>query len=254
MGISLPSPPRGAKIGPGMPGTETITVAGRFNGPRDSGNGGYSAGLLAEHVDGIAEVSLRSPVPLDTELEVSRDADGVVSLKAGDALVAEARTIDDVDATVPAPVSLAEAREAAGRYPGLLEGPFSSCFVCGRDRDDAFGVFAGAVTGRDVVASPWTPGPETANEAGQVAPELVSAVLDCPTYFALYDDPGTLSFLARFAVRHDAPVEAGAEHVVVAWPIAMDGRKHHAGAAVLAADGTPLAVARALLIEARGPA
>jgi hypothetical protein len=90
-----------------------------------------------------------------------------------------------------------------------------------------------------------------ADEGGVVAPEFVSAVLDCPTYFALYDDPTTLSFLARLAVRIDGPIRAGVEHIVIAWPIAFDGRKHHAGAAVLDAEGRPLAVARALLIAAR---
>ncbi len=41
----------------------TITVPGSLNGPLGSGNGGYSAGALAAFVDGIAEVSLRSPGP-----------------------------------------------------------------------------------------------------------------------------------------------------------------------------------------------
>ena len=43
----------------------------------------------------------------------------------------------------------------------------------------------------------------------------------------------------------------GEEHVVIAWPIETDGRKRHAGAAVLSREGEPLAVARALLIEPR---
>ena len=60
-----------------------------------------------------------------------------------------------------------------------------------------------------------------------------------------------LSFLARFAVRIDAPVSAGEEHVVLGWPIERDGRKHHAGSAVFSAAGEPLAIARALMIEAR---
>ena len=38
---------------------------------------------------------------------------------------------------------------------------------------------------------------------------------------------------------------------MIAWPIEFDGRKHHAGAAVLSADGDVLAVARALLIAPR---
>jgi hypothetical protein len=232
--------------------TEQITVAGRFNGPLDSGNGGYSAGLLAAQIDGPATVSLRSPVPLDRPLEVARDGDGTVQAIDGETLVMEARPAAELDLDPPRAVSVAEAHEAAGRYLGLEEGPFSRCFVCGRVRDDALGVFAGRIGEGDIVASPWTPPPEAAGPDGAVAPELVAAVLDCPTYFALYDDPTTLSFLAAMQVRYDRPVEAGAEHVVVAWPIEKDGRKHHAGAAVLTADGRTAAVARTLLIAAAG--
>lgn len=49
----------------------SISVPRRYNGPLDSGNGGYCSGLVAGLVEGPAEVSLRSPVPLDTPLEVS---------------------------------------------------------------------------------------------------------------------------------------------------------------------------------------
>ena len=230
---------------------EQITVAARFNGPLDSGNGGYSAGLMAALVDGPATVSLRSPVPLDRPLEMVRDGDGTIQAMDGETLVMEARPTAELDLEPPRKVSVAEAREAASRYAGLEEGPFSRCFVCGRVRDDSLGVFAGRI-GDDIVASPWTPPPWAAGPDGSVAPELVAAVLDCPTYFALYDDPETLSFLAAMQVRQDAPVEPGAEHVVIAWPIEKDGRKHHAGAAVVTADGRTAAVARVLLIAAAG--
>ncbi len=77
-------------------------------------------------------------------------------------------------------------------------------------------------------------------------------MLDCPTYFALYADGDLpLSVLARLTARIDAPVTVGEEHVVIGWPIASDGRKQHAGSAVLSADGEVLAVARALLVEPR---
>ena len=236
---------------------DQITVAARFNGPLDSGNGGYSAGLVAALADGPATVSLRSPVPLDRPLEVVRDGDGPdgpIRAMDGETLVMEARRTAELDLEPPRTVSVAEAREAAGRYPGLEEGPFSRCFVCGRVRDDSLGVFAGRVGDGDgdIVASPWTPPPWAAGPDGSVPPELVAAVLDCPTYFALYDDPETLSFLAAMQVRQDAPVEPGAEHVVIAWPIEKDGRKHHAGAAVVTADNRTAAVARVLLIAAAG--
>ena len=112
-------------------------------------------------------------------------------------------------------------------------------------------MFAGAVEGRDLVASPWTPPDWTADDAGRALPEFVWAVMDCPTYFAIYREGRPLSFLGRMTARIDAPVIAGDEHVVIAWPISADGRKHQAGSAVLSADGDVLATARVLMIEPR---
>lgn len=232
--------------------SESVFIPSRFNGPLESGNGGYCSGILASFLDGAAEVSLRSPVPLDTSLDVVRDDDGSVRLLDGGALVAEARSVPEFEVELPAPVSPDDARRAAADYRGLFDGPFSRCFVCGRAREDAFGVFAGAVEGRQLVAAPWTPPASTADADGRVLPEFVWAVLDCPTYFALYmDGEMPLSVLARLTARIDAPVVAGAEHVVIAWPIETDGRKHHAGCAVLSPHGEALAVGRALLIAPR---
>ena len=85
-------------------------------------------------------------------------------------------------------------------------------------------------------------------------PEFVWAALDCPTYFASHlEGELTLSMLVRQRAELLAPVRAGERAVVIAWPIAQDGRKRLAGAAVLAADGQALAVAEALLIEPRPP-
>jgi hypothetical protein len=198
------------------------------------------------------EVSLRRPVPLDTPLDVVRESDGSVRVLDQEALVAEARSVPEVAVEVPAPVSLHEARLAAAHYRGRADGLFSRCFVCGRAREDGLGVFAGPVEGRQLVASPWTPPAWTADAAGRVLPEFVWAVLDCPAYFALYTR-GELpvSVLARLTARIDAPVVAGNEHVVIAWPIGTEGRKRHAGSAVLSPDGEAVAMAQALLIEPR---
>jgi hypothetical protein len=170
----------------------------------------------------------------------------------GDALIAEAEPGAEIGLEVPGRVSLDEAHAAAGRYRGSTDGLFSHCFVCGPARGDALGVFAGEVEGRELVASPWTPPAWTADDGGRVRPEFLWAVMDCPTYFAVYRDGGLpMSFLARMAARTAAPVTAGEEHVVIAWPISAEGRKRHAGAAVLSADGEVRAVARALMIEPR---
>jgi hypothetical protein len=228
--------------------SESLEIPGRFNGPLKSGQGGYSAGAIAGFLAGVAEVSLRKPVPLDSPLAVVREGDGV-RVQDGEQLIAEGRATPEFEIEVPDSVTPAQAREATARYRGSADGEFSRCFVCGRARDDAFGVFAGAVEGRDVVASPWTPRSWTADQGGHVSPEFVWAVLDCPTYFALYPDSLPMSVLAQLTARIDAPVVAGEEHVVMAWPIGMDGRKHHAGSAVLSADGEVLAVARGLMIQ-----
>ncbi|HEU4736640.1 MAG TPA: hypothetical protein VFS48_06415 [Solirubrobacterales bacterium] len=229
-----------------------LSIPQRFNGPLESGNGGYSAGMLARRIDGPAEVSLRSPVPLDTPLEIVAAADGSLRLLDGESLIAQAQPLAELDLSVPAPVSVEAAREASRHYKSPAEGIFSRCFVCGPAREDSLGVFAGPVAGRDVAASPWTPPQWTADDTGEVRPEFVWAVLDCPTYFAAYPGEGMpLSMLVRQGTRIDGPIAAGTEHVVMAWPIETDGRKRHAGAAVLSANGEVLAVSRALLVEPR---
>ena len=231
---------------------ETLSVPRRFNGPLESGHGGYCSAIIAELVEGPAEVTLRNPVPLEASLDVVRGEEGMIRVLAGETLIAEAGATPQLDLEVPDRVSPEEARAAKARYRGSTEGLFSHCFVCGPGREDALGVFAGNVEDREVVASTWTPPAWTADEAERVRPEFVWAVMDCPTYFAVYRDGELpMSFLGRMAARIDGPVAAGEEHVVMAWPISAEGRKKHAGAAVVSESGEVLAVARALMIEPR---
>jgi len=231
-----------------------ITVPRRFNGPLQSGNGGYGSGLIAALLGGLAEVSLRSPIPLDTPLDLVPGEEGTTRVLHGEVLIAEARPTTGVDLEVPAAVAVDDARRGAERYRGLHDGPFCKCFVCGleRRREECFEVFAGKVAGREMVASPWTPPPWSAGPDGDVLPEFVWAVLDCPTYFACYlhEEPALAMLVSQSAQVH-APVAAGEEHVVASWPIARDGRKLSAGAALFSAAGETLASCRALLIEPR---
>jgi len=234
----------------------TITVAAAFNGPRESGNGGYVCGLLAAELGGPAEVSLRSPVPLGVALRLERGGkDGEpdsLALRDGKVLVAEARRGAGLRLEVPAPVDPEAARRATAAYQGPRDGIFSHCFVCGRARADSFGVFAGEVQGRGLVASPWTPPAWTAGEDGAVRPEFVWAALDCPTYFASYlgAEPA-LAFLVRASAEVDAPVPAGEEHVVIGWPLRAEGRKRTAASALLSAAGEVLARCEVMLVEPR---
>jgi hypothetical protein len=57
---------------------------------------------------------------------------------------------------------------------------------------------------------------------------------------------------ARLTARIDSPPDPGRPHVVLSWPIEVEGRKRHAGSALFSAEGAVLATSRALWIELRG--
>ena len=197
-------------------------------------------------------MNLRAPVPLDEPLELVAGEGDSLLLLHGETPIAEARPLPSLELELPEPVGVEEARRASENYRAPADGMFSNCFVCGPARgEDCFEVFAGQVEERELVATPWTP-PAWAAEEGEVRPEFVWAALDCPTYFASHlEGELTLSMLVRQRAELLGPIQAGAQHVVVAWPIAVEGRKRLAGAALLSAEGEALAVAEALLIEPR---
>jgi hypothetical protein len=233
-----------------------VVIDERFNGPAGSANGGYACGLVANAIEGPAEVSLRAPPPLGRELSLERDGERVL-LMDGEQLVAEGAPVEP-DWDVPPPVPPDVARDAVAGSPFLARPrPFVTCFVCGPDRDagDGLEIYPGPVEGRDDLhAGTWTPARELAGEDGAVRPEIVWASLDCPTSgpVATWHSPGEdlrPIVLARLAVDIRAPVVPEREHVVIAWPNAIDGRKRHSGAALLSGDGELLASARALWIE-----
>jgi hypothetical protein len=219
----------------------TVTIDARYNGPPGSANGGYTCGVVAALVGGPAEVTLRRPPPLGRPLEVDR-ADGRVALLDGGELVAEGVPAE-IELDVPAPVSFAEAERASAAYPGFVEHPFPTCFVCGpgRPADDGLRIFPGPVAGRELVASPWV--------APAARAELVWAALDCPGGFAagLGTERGEM-VLGRLGARIERAPEAGERCIVVAWPLGEDGRKVYAGTALFAEEGELLGRARATWI------
>ena len=232
---------------------ETLAIPSRFNGPRESGQGGYSSGVFAALVAGPAEVSLRSPVPLNTELETHRVGESVQVLDGG-TLVAEVESVAPVGLDVPTAVGLEQARRAEERGCAPTDPRFSRCFVCGREREDSFEVFVGEVEGEPLVAATWIPPEWTAAPSGEVRPEFVWATLDCPTFFAVHIGvEQTLSFLVRQSVQVHAPIRPLEEYVVISWPIEVAERKRRAGAALLSGDGEVLATGRALLVEMLTP-
>ena len=240
--------------------TEPIVIDRRFCGPPTSGHGGYSCGMVAARVGGRpAEVTLRTPPPLDTPLAVERDDSGVRVLD-GETLVAVAAPIAHVDLELPQPVAPGDARAAAATS-WILEQPeghpFASCFVCGsaRSAGDGLRVFVGPVVGRaGLYAAEWVPDSFLANDNGVVGDEFVWSVLDCAGGIgALYDvdTAETPSVLGRFAVDVRESVRVGERCVTAGWEISRDGRKRDAGSVMWRADGTVVGAGRATWVQLR---
>ena len=222
----------------------------RFRGPPQSGNGGYSCGVLAEGVSGVATVTLRLPPPLDRPLTLSGDGEQS-RLTDGENIVGEA-TRSTLDLEVPEAPGLDVAVEAARRYAGFETHPFPGCFVCGPERapGDGLRIFPGRVGTSDVVAAPWTPDESLRGADGTVDRRYVWAALDCPSYFGLPTAP--LALLGRLTASIEALPEVGEPLVAIGWPIEVEGRKSFAGSALANREGEILARAAATWIEIDG--
>jgi hypothetical protein len=235
-----------------------IWIDRRFRGPPDSGNGGYTCGVVAGEIDGPAEVTLRLPPPLETQLRVERTRDGGVRVLDGDALVAEgAGRNEDLGIRVPEPVGIDEAEAAGERAWFTLhpeEHPFPTCFVCGprRERGDGLRILVGPLEGRPASADGWTPAQDLAGPDGIVRPQFVWAALDCSSGIGSFGEDlgGDNPFvLGRLAVSIRGPVRAGEPHAVLGWRVGRDGRKLAAGSAIYSADGELVGLARATWIQ-----
>ncbi len=262
----------------------TIVIEGRYNGPPNSANGGYACGTVANLLGGgPAEVALRAPPPLDRPLEVS-ESEGVVSLRDGETVVAEGRSIDGLELAVPESLDRESGAAAAANYPWFEEHIFPTCFVCGPERAEGDGlrVFTGRSGeaplggggdgslggggdgslggGGDTPTDPleriplfgstWTPAIDLADGDGCVRPEIVWAALDCPTAIAALTNGETVpGMLGTLAASIDAPLVAGELHTITAWGLGSDGRKRSAAAAIAGPDGRIKARSLALWIE-----
>lgn len=234
--------------------TETISIDRRFNGPENSGNGGYVGGRLASYLGGPVAVSLRLPPPLDAPLTVNRAKDHATLTTADGTLVAQAEGTS-IDIDIPPCPAYDDVVAAQPKYAGLNFHALPTCFVCGpgRAEGDGLRVFASPVDGTEIVAAPWTPHEELA-EDGIVRSEFIWAALDCPGYFAVINAMGSKGekiLTGRMAVEELAPVHAEAPHIVIGWQIRSEGRKHWAGTALFDAQGNLKAKSEALWIKPR---
>ena len=241
--------------------TDTLRIARRFNGPHDSGNGGYSAGLAAQFLPNAqaVEATIRAPIPLDQTLRAHPAGDGI-DIMTDDAstriLIMSIQPTHLETPNVKSP-GLQAASVAARTFRDPDDHVLPHCFVCGPNRPvgDGLRIFADWLkdpsgvenpNGFPIVAAPWQPSPDLADSSGRIAPEYLWAALDCPGAFAIDKEP---ILLGRMSARIISRPAADAPIVVVAWAKGQDRRKHFAGSALFSASGDLLAFSEQTWIQ-----
>jgi hypothetical protein len=227
---------------------QSVRVPTRFCGPPDSGNGGYTCGLVANELGGVVECTLRSPVPLEAPLYLERLQSGGI-LRHGDKVIIEASSTT-IDVAPPAPIDLETATAAMKSSFALAPWhPFPTCFVCGpkRKAHDGLEIFPAAIN-KNLYAATWLPAAEFGDSQRFLHPEFLWAAMDCPTGFASGFPIAGKLVTGRLAVEQLQPVKVGERCLLLSWPLRVEGRKHFS-AACLYQNQKPCAIARATWIR-----
>jgi hypothetical protein len=240
----------------------SIVIDEQFRGPPFSGNGGYVAGRLARLLGAgeSVEVTLRSPIPMDRELDIEYRGPDSVVVTDGETLVAEA-TKSPLELDVPAPPSWEEtlaAKQDSFSFVNWhnpmqtdVRGVHPICFCCGADHESGLDVFAAPVQEGAQVAAIWKTKKEWAEDGNQLPDEFLWAALDCPGQFAYMAGGVFTGMLGRLTGKVHQSAQAGDEYLVTGWRINVEGKKHAAGTAIFTRNGELIASARALWIGQR---
>ena len=228
---------------------DTLIIEDHFCGPPNSGNGGYVCGRVANYFDGTCQVTLRQPPPLNQTMQV-RVEDGQVTLTDQNGVVALGQPAE-LDLRPPEPPSFSTAAEASKFYSGFVDHQFPTCFVCGPEREEGQGlrIFAGPVPGQEIVAAPWIPQDDLADQDGYVKSEFLWAAMDCPGYYAISGEEHPAMVLGTMTARILDKIPVGANVVVAGSKIGREGRKARAVTALYSEEGKLFAYALAVWIE-----
>jgi len=229
---------------------DPLTIEPTYCGPPESAHGGVAVGRFATLVeDGVAEVTLLGPPPLDTPLATRVEHDAViVHGPAGDVARVRAHS-GPMDVPAFDLVSEEELTAASDQYLQAFgeTHTFPTCVGCGPDRrdPDALRQFGADASDGDYVAGFSVPG------SGRLPDWLTIAGLDCPsgaTVFGQVDEPPAAAVLGTMVVDRRGRAEAGVAYQVRGRLVAAEGRKLTSDVAMLDPDGSAVAVARAVWI------
>lgn len=226
-----------------------VTIAKRFNGPPNSGNGGYVSGLIAEALrhDGPVQTTLNTPPPLETPLSWERDLDTLRLVTHGGAVVGQAQP-GSFDRQPPRFTTDTEVEKGRAAYRGFVSHPFDTCFTCGtrRAEGDGLRIFSGPVE-PGLTAAPWDAHESLADDDGIGVP-IAWAALDCPGGWAA-DFSMRPMLLGTMTAEVSAVPRPGRRYHATGAFHHRHGRKFSTGTALYTADGDLIGRAEQVWIQ-----
>lgn len=231
----------------------TIQIPVSRQGQPGRGQGGWTAYELVRAIGQPATVALRSPIPLDTNLDILHlhDSWQLVSPADPETVILEAtRWEPDYPATEP--VSIPDATRARSAFRlSADEHPAPHCVSCGLE-DHSLRVHAGPL-GDGRWATPLRV-PTSVLVDGAVDEGLIWMAMDCASawFIAQSGAEDKHGVTVQFAVDVHEPIQAETDYALVAWhgDYAPDweGRKRGAAAALFTASGRCVAQSRSFWI------
>ncbi|GAA2086918.1 hypothetical protein IDH50_08330 [Aeromicrobium tamlense] len=218
-----------------------VTIPRQFNGPPDSGNGGWVSGLVAQarleqgHTGPVTS-RLRMPPPLDTPLAWEHDADETRLMTHGGALVGTSAP-GSFTREPPPFLDAKTVQTGYDGYPGFTTHPFDQCFTCGTGRGEGDGlrIFTGPV-GDDLTGAPWHVHEAFGEDDGAVGVPVAWAALDCPGGWAADFSVQPMVLGTMTAEVYSAPV-VGETYHAIGQLAQRDGRKFFTSTALYTPDG-----------------
>ncbi|PJZ83058.1 hypothetical protein [Leptospira harrisiae] len=223
---------------------QSIQINEKYCGPPMSGNGGYIAGITANQIQNNASViKIKSPAPLNQPLYFVKDPSiNKIKLLDIDNNVIIAEGQEDNDFYLPFPKfdnkSIEEIRKPIHEYLGFQKHPFSTCFVCGpeREHEDGMRIFPAKISDQTGFAylhgAIWNPWKKLGDTNDKILNEIVWAALDCPGGFAVsFVDP-IMIVLVKLRARINENISVNDTYAIQAWEIGRNRRQRIAGTAI----------------------